>query len=202
MLSRLKANSYGLNIEWLKVKNKETLHKIRRIAVPWSAFHAGQQRFLTQIERDARWRLLLGNLRGLFPNLTDIYLFIPVVRQLPSYDSSSDRHSQEPAKCKSLRPRLEHILENYDVVKLPACDCLEKPSTLGEAICEIRSVLEPEDGNELDWVYRDWRQSLKVHGRWLAREGLDMDSLRGVPGIEVEKAFCKEARRETEDCNI
>ncbi|KAK2751282.1 hypothetical protein CKAH01_06468 [Colletotrichum kahawae] len=189
MLPRLKTNSYGINIKWSRIENKNVLHKIQRLAVPWSALHAGRRRPLTQLERDARWRLLLRDLHELFPNLTDIYLFVPTVRQQPLYDYSTDQHPHEPARCKSLRPVLEPILEPLDSVKLPDCDCLEKPSTLGDAIFDIKYALDPLVDDEIEW--EEWAAAIEVHGRWLVREGLDMGLLRGVPGIEIESAFCK-----------
>ncbi|KAF0325115.1 hypothetical protein GQ607_007736 [Colletotrichum asianum] len=190
ILSRFKTHRYGIDDEWSKIGNKEVLRQIQRLAIPWSAFHPGQQRFLTRLEVVARWSLLLGNMSRLFPVLTDIYLFVPAVRQQALYEFSSDHHPREPAKCKSLRPLLKPAFKDHGDVKLPDCDCLETPSTLGKAIDELYYGLKLEEHSEYVW---QWGEAMNVHGRWLVRDGLDMELLCGVPGIEVESAFCKES---------
>ncbi|KAF4874140.1 hypothetical protein CGCSCA1_v006830 [Colletotrichum siamense] len=189
ILSRFKTHLYGIDDKWNKIGNKEVLRQIRRLAIPWSAFHPGQQRFLTHLEHVSRWRFILGNMCRLFPHLTDIYLFVPAVRQKALYDFSLDRHPREPGKCKSLRPLLKPVLKDHEDVKLPDCDCIEPPSTLGEAMDQICCGLRLEEHDEIVW---QWGEIVRVHGRWLVRDGLDMELLGGVPGIQVESAFCKE----------
>ncbi|KAH0427259.1 hypothetical protein CcaCcLH18_09816 [Colletotrichum camelliae] len=191
ILSRLKGHSYGIDDDWSRVGNRKVLRQIRRLAIPWSAFHSGEQRFLTGLEHRAHWRRLMVNLHGLFPELTDIYVYIPAVREQRLYDFSLDRHPREPAKCKSLRPLLKPVFKEHGDVKLPDCECLEKSSTtLAEAMGDIYRALGYEEHSETVW---QWGEVMRVHGRWLVREGLDMESLRGVPGIEVESACCKES---------
>ncbi|KAJ0333117.1 hypothetical protein COL922a_011027 [Colletotrichum nupharicola] len=172
ILSRFKTHLYGIDDKWSNVGNKEVLRQIRRLAIPWSAFHPGQQRFLTHLE-----------------HVSHIYLFIPAVRQKALYDFSLDRHPREPGKCKSLRPLLKPVFKDHDDVKLPECDCIEPPSTLGEAMDQICYGLRLEEHDEIVW---QWGEVMRVHGRWLLRDGLDMELLGGVPGIQIESAFCKE----------
>ncbi|EEQ31990.1 hypothetical protein McanMca71_006883 [Microsporum canis] len=180
------------NREWSLIGNRGSCTRIRHLAVEWSLFHHTYS-FRYESERH-RWIYTVSNLCMRFPVLTDLYIFVPAVRNKRNlFYAKSDVHPEEPMPCEGLPIILKPVKKAVsEEVELPECYCPRgdpnKPTNLRETITEVETNFNSE------WLRKGVQEETghrpmpnfppRIHPRLFLRKGLKPDDVRNEDSEE------------------